>query len=122
MLEANGMFAYARAAIDFWDGWQNEPEFLASLFKGYDLVEDAESAVSRYVKTLRKAKEVATHIGWEGDIREGPFIAGLPTSSTGYDNQYMIAWKQDNNGDTFVFSPYRLPWLEAGDYGRYVRR
>jgi hypothetical protein len=25
----------------------------------------------------------------------------------------MIAWKQDNNGDTFVYSPWPLPWLET---------
>jgi hypothetical protein len=24
----------------------------------------------------------------------------------------MLAWKQNNNGTTFVASPYRLPWLD----------
>jgi hypothetical protein len=29
----------------------------------------------------------------------------------------MIAWKQGNNGATFVASPFRLLWLETGDAG-----
>jgi hypothetical protein len=24
----------------------------------------------------------------------------------------MITWKQDNNGETFVYSPWPLPWLK----------
>jgi hypothetical protein len=25
----------------------------------------------------------------------------------------MIAWKSDNNGETYVASPYPLPWLQG---------
>jgi hypothetical protein len=26
--------------------------------------------------------------------------------------EYLIAWKQDNNGESFVALPFPLPWLE----------
>jgi hypothetical protein len=109
------MFAYSRAAIDFWPGWMTEKQFEASLkAQMYD------GAVREYYEFRDAAFALAKKVGWEGDIREGPFIAGLPTHDVGRDGRFMIAWKQDNNGDTFVVSPYRLPWLEKGDYGTWV--
>lgn len=73
-----------------------------------------------YEAFRNQAYELAKKVGWEGDIREGPYIAGLPTHETADDGHIMIAWKQDNNGDTFVVSPYKLPWLEHGDYGKWT--
>jgi hypothetical protein len=56
-------------------------------------------------------------LGWEGDIRGGfgdsdggPWFAPLPISNG--DIAYAVAWKQDNNGETFVASSISLPWLE----------
>jgi hypothetical protein len=31
-------------------------------------------------------------------------------------SDFIIAWKQDNNGQTYVAAPFRLPWLKACDY------
>jgi hypothetical protein len=104
------MFAYARAAIDFWPGWLTEEQFKAAI-----------QSVAEYEDFRDKAFALAKEVGWEGDIREGPFIAGIPTHETADDGHFIIAWKQDNNGDTFVASPYRLPWLETGDYGKWVQ-
>jgi hypothetical protein len=53
--------------------------------------------------------------GWEGDIRgfseiyvSGVPVAGDPTCAL------MIAWKQENNGDTFVASETELPHPAEG--------
>jgi hypothetical protein len=66
---------------------------------------------------LAKAKELANKksnwrngFGWEGYIREGPYRAPLPCGDPSC--KYMVAWRQDNNGDTFIASPFHLPWLE----------
>ena len=81
---------------------------------------DPATEVAQYKAFREKAFALGHKVGWEGDIREGPFIAGLPTNETGNDGHIMIAWKQDNNGDTFVVSPFKLPWLEVGDYGEWA--
>jgi hypothetical protein len=119
------MFAYSRAAIDFWPGWMTEKQFeeqvtseAAELEPGY-----YECRMREYRSFRDTAFALAKKVGWEGDVRPGeggPYIAGLPTHDTGRDGHFMIAWKQDNNGDTFVVSPYRLPWLEKGDYGIWI--
>jgi len=59
------------------------------------------------------AQAAAKEVDWEGDIRKGeqPYVSPLPH----HDDticEFLIAWKQDNNGSTFVASPYPLPWLE----------
>jgi hypothetical protein len=114
------MFVYARAAIDFWPGWMTEKDFRANLANVYN-VQGGSAEWTKYGTFRAKAYELAKKAGWEGDIREGPYVAGLPTHETADDGHFMIAWKQDNNGDTFVASPYRLPWLESGDYGKWVQ-
>ena len=39
----------------------------------------------------------------------GPFFSGLPTDEeTG---EVIVGLKQDNNGTTFIWSPYDLTWL-----------
>ncbi len=83
-------------------------------------MDDTEGVGSPYEKMKQHALQIARKVGWEGDIREGPFIAGLPTDKGGEDGKVMIAWKQDNNGDTFIVSPIRLKWLETGDYGKWI--
>ena len=113
------MFAYARAAIDFWPGWLAESEFREQLSREY-APDDASKVWAGYQHFRAGAMEAARKIGWEGDIRSGPFVSGLPTGETADDGHVMIAWKQDNNGDTFVAAPYRLPWLERGEYGNWI--
>jgi hypothetical protein len=68
-----------------------------------------------------KAKDLADKFGWEGDIREGPFVAVLPDKG-GVLSRVIIALKQDNDGTTFVAPRYRLPWydsdFESVDHGK----
>ena len=105
------MFAYALPPIDHWTGWKTEGEFLNDLNGDYLPLGESE-----YLATKERALILARDAGWEGDMREGPFIAGLPTHNTGDDREVLIGWKQDNNGTTFIVSPYRLSWLEAAGY------
>jgi hypothetical protein len=109
------MFVYARSAIDYWPGWISEEAFLRELNDEYSVIDPAD-----YQSLKQKAFELAHKVGWEGDIREGPFVAGLPPQGPEPLSDIIIAWKQDNNGDTFIASPIRLSWLEDGDYGKWV--
>lgn len=114
------MFAYSRAPIDFWPGWLKEDAYLAGLGNVYRAEGEVESAIEHYNRQKARAFFLAGKVGWEGDVREGPFIAGLPTDEPGEDGKVMIAWKQDNNGDTFVVSPLRLNWLENRADGDWI--
>ena len=68
------------------------------------------STIAEYEKLRDEAFELARAKGWEGDTRQGPFIAGIPTGD--YTTGILIAWKQGNNGITFIASPFKLPWLD----------
>ena len=108
------MHVYRRNPIDFWPGWLTEQEYLANLEARY-IPGDVATKHREYYERLGAAKALARRLGWEGDMREGPYIAGFP-GRDGHDDGIIIAWKQDNNGDTFVVSPEQLPWAaEWGD-------
>ena len=108
------MYVYALITpIDFWIGW-NKPEDIVSWCEDNDFSPD-KLARRDYFPMLRRAQRIAyDHLGWEGDIRKGsgPFISLIP-SKDGCSGEIIIAWKQDNNGQTFVASPYALPWLAS---------
>jgi hypothetical protein len=46
-------------------------------------VDASASSVSKYEALRSTAFELARKVGWERDIREGPFIAGIPTDTPG---------------------------------------
>jgi hypothetical protein len=103
------MYAYSLAPIDVWAGWVKQETFKSEIgivFQG----EDVSGALADYESRLEEAKGLAEKLGWEGDIKEGPYIAALPSEKGG---SYLIAWKQDNKDATFLFSPFELPWLKA---------
>jgi hypothetical protein len=105
------MIVYCITPIDDWRGWL-KPE---KLFTDSPRVETLYTK-KRWEESWILAQKLALEIGWEGDIREGcgPFVSVLPQPDV---DNFLIAWKQDNNGTTFVASPYRLPWLEEDCYG-----
>jgi hypothetical protein len=71
--------------------------------------EDAARQRRSREQLLENAKEQFRRAGWEGDVRMGPFFAGLPTNDeTG---EVMVGLKQNNNGTTFIWSPFELTWL-----------
>lgn len=105
------MFVYGIYPIDF--GWENCPtvdDFAATLARrefsqpGYGYEGDFEA----YKVAFEKAKELAATVGWEGDFRGPAHVFFVPTEGS---FKYGFAWKQDNNGDTFVVSPVPLPHL-----------
>lgn len=100
------MFIYNMAPIDHWQGWLTVPEAAAKLCAS---AEEPEDALRGLADELAEAKQLAKAAGWEGDMREGPYVTFLPNNDNGV--ACVIAWKQDNNGSTFVASPYQLPWL-----------
>jgi len=112
------MIVYKRYPIDFWPGWLTEAQFKAQLTKIY-ITEDAARILLEYKANLKLARRLAEKLGWEGDERDGPYIAGLPALDSG-GHAYLIAWKQDNDGTSFVASPFHLAWLETDGYQEHI--
>lgn len=56
-------------------------------------------------------------LGWEGDCNLGPGFFMLPDPE-GATFQWGVAIKQGNNGQSFIASPFPLPYLE--EHGRHV--
>lgn len=104
------MIVYAVMPIDFWSGWQRPEE----LFRGGpDLTDDCHPAAD-WPPLWEEAKKLATRAGWEGDVSQGPFVTVVPEVPGTYSTPpVIIAWKQKNNGTSFVASPFPLPWLEG---------
>lgn len=105
------MYVYSICPIDMWVGWMTEVEFIRHL-KNTIEPSSVESALAEYQSLKKRAMDAAYEAGWEGDIRpdSGPFVSGIPDPDCGW-SSYMIAWKQDNNGTTFIASPCQLPHL-----------
>ena len=61
---------------------------------------------------LKRAAALPKGYAWERDFTWGPGQFAIPT-----ENEFIVgyAWKQPNNGTTFVASPVELPWLEKLD-------
>jgi hypothetical protein len=92
--------------VDWWCGCLTFDQYVATL-------QPKEIAEAKAL--LEKAKAHADQCGWEGDMVEGPFVFGVPPRH-GYNTfDVGFAWKQDNNGTTYVVSPVPMPWLEPPD-------
>lgn len=105
------MIVYAVMPIDFWNGWQKPSDLFRASGNGFgtEWHDPAE-----WLSMWAKAQELAEKAGWEGDIRDGPYVTVLPEPpGTSGLPPVVIGWKQGNNGGTFVASPYELPWLAA---------
>lgn len=105
------LYVYAIAPIDFWDGWMTRDQFISS----YNSEHMEGGADDHCDDLIAHAEKVAQIAGWEGDYRQGPFFSGIPSESGNCSSETMIGWKQDNNGMTFIASPYRLPWLDKDE-------
>jgi hypothetical protein len=105
------LHVYQVGPIDWWGGWTPLPELLARP----NAIDDPWPHSGRSMQARWEfAQTIARHLGWPGDIRQGPFACPLPNGDIDC-GEYLIAWKEDNNGTTYVASPYRLPWLEGGN-------
>lgn len=90
-------FYHTYYPIDWWEGWTHWNTLAA------DILNDGNEA-------LKDIKAVFIELGWEGDVREGPYVVVIPTDDS-YDPKYIVALKQDNNGETFLASPIPLEHL-----------
>jgi hypothetical protein len=107
------IFVYSTGPIDIWEGWTPLRQLLLRPEQEWTEWVWPQEIAHRW----KRAQQIARQIGWEGDIRGGffsdvggPWVCPLPLGD--YSNEYLIAWKQDNNGQTFIASPVLLPWLE----------
>lgn len=114
------MHVYMTNPIDFWNGWHHPDEVFAVTrvtnsdwkFAGEN---ETKLNAEEYFNFLGKAKKGAKALGWEGDMSEGPYVTMIPNVEGGNYPDFIVAWKQSNNGTTFVASPYHLPWLISND-------
>lgn len=101
------LYCYHIAPIDYWYGALTEDELLSTVHRsgapGFEHTAEMRTHIASLVK---KAEEAFTSIGWEGDIRDGPFFFAIPGDAS-MRLGYML--KQDNNGNCFIASPIELP-------------
>lgn len=110
--------------IDFWIGWLSERQFIDSLHEAEWAAEDQ---IEKYPRFLMQAKKLAgDHLGWQGDVSDGPYISAVPSIDARYaydrNYYYMIGWKQNNNGITFIASEVFIPRLGNSMHTRHVVR
>lgn len=110
-------FVYSLDAItDYW--WGMKP--VAAVVAEIDATHPDGRVVGYIEHELNAAKKAAIEAGWEGDIIQGPFVVMLPAMSDycwlgDYEAWVaMFAWKQSNNGRTYLVSRIRLPFQEDG--------
>ena len=106
------LYCYHVAPIDHWTGALTAEQLLSTFVKDFDGDWHAVSAFCSEMAQLEdRAQENFKKIGWEGDLRDGPYYFSVPG-----DSQMAIGYviKQDNNGSTFVASPVPLPSLDDG--------
>jgi hypothetical protein len=99
------LFVYDAGIIDDWYGWRS--------FSETHPIAGVGSAPDELRRRLELTGAAAREMGWEGNVREGagPYWAPIPLPDEPGASDFIIAWKQDNSGSTFVASPYRLPWF-----------
>ena len=102
------LFVYKVAPIDDWTGWRKLTEAASETHSGGP---PCGPSFRTLLARLLDACEIARREhNWEGDISimGGPYWIPLPP---GRDDKFLIAWKQSNDGTSFVASPFALPWL-----------
>lgn len=106
------MYLYVTGPIDDWSGWQ-KPEEMFRVRVRTDLppFELSHRDADEWPRLWNQAQDAAGRQGGENDIREGPYVSVLPNPD-GFCSEVIIAWKLNNNGTTFIASPFPLPWLE----------
>lgn len=102
------MYCYASPPIDYWHGWMTYEEFVASVSRENDL-EECARILGDASKLLREGREYAKkNLMWEGDDL-GVRFSVIPTGDC--EGALVIAWKQSNNGTTFIVCEREIPWL-----------
>lgn len=79
----------------------------APLDYGWDLMQVACDEDDALQAILEAAERSA---GWEGDFAQVPRVFAVPNPESN-EVSFGYAWKQDNNGTTFVAAPFAMPHL-----------
>lgn len=110
------MFIYQIAPIDLWWGVHTLKSLKKQLKKLHGPKDITRHIIMNDLEVFMEncKEEVKKAVGsyWDGDVREGPFVFSIP-----YDVEMKLgfAWKQDNNGTTYVCSPVELTHLPLED-------
>lgn len=123
------LYIYQTSPIDWWQGWHrlDRNDIAGSAEKLVDDspdygVDGGERYGAEVAQMLEEARALAqAHLLYEGDYRQGPFLSAMPNPGTG-SSLPILAWKQDNNGTTFIASRVPLSHIEREGYARVARK
>jgi len=93
-----GIHCFGLFAVDFWDGWYPLDGLDASEFCP-DAMKFPIKQFWEFVKEFFPGHE----LGWEGDVRsDSIYIALVNGKMPTRFKDFIIGWKQENNGSTFM--------------------
>lgn len=100
---------YVIPPIAYWLGWATEETAVPR----HEDDEVRESLRTQIEETLEHAiSQIRERSGWDGDIDDGPYFGGLPPNHHGSESDVIVAIKQLENGNVFIWSPHRLQHLD----------
>ena len=103
--------------IDYFSGCVPFNDYVKEIYESSSLYPESECGIRERFKALSQiygevSDAMQDFMSWEGDIVEnGLLVFALPCDSC--ETKVGFIWKQENNGSTFVASPFPLPWLEG---------
>jgi hypothetical protein len=103
------MIVYELNPIDCWYGWTPWEQVLAVAADPNQYC--CQISVSDLCGAHVRARRLAKLLINDDNVREGPYFSPLPENDYG-PTVFLLAWKLNNNGTTFIASPYRLSWLD----------
>lgn len=110
-MESPRVYVYQFATGAQWAAGDSVESYLRRLLDvdfTQSLRADRLAAVTAF---LDEAFQLAHTLGWAGTAREMPQMFSLPGMPAD-EAVHMIAWEQDD-GESYIASPYPLPWLDA---------
>lgn len=111
------LYCYHTPPIDFWFGALTQKQLLDSMLTDTRDWEVIARDCNKVGALEKKAREAFATIGWEGDVREGPFYFAILRDS---DMALGYIVKQENNGNCFIASPEALPYLDQDAFDQAV--
>lgn len=111
-MQGKQVYAYEAGIIDYWCGWLTFDEMYKKIKEGAINTGgdgNVEYAIQGFLLFIHKVYLAAVDLGWEGDIREGPYFTVYPGGEIGSGVWPLVmSWKQDNNGVSFLGSEIQL--------------
>ena len=105
------MVIYACGPIDWWYGWTPLEQVLEKAMSRPGFPDFPLRAADIHER-LQQARRFCPFK--DSELRQGeggPWFCPLPLDDPG-NYEFLLAWKLDNNGTTYVVSPFQLPWLD----------